>query len=298
MNGSPRYVLVTPTRDEEKTIGKTIDSVVNQTILPAEWVIVSDGSTDRTDSLVQEAQIDHPWIRLVQLPPRPERCFGAVAKATKIAVETLSVTDYGYIGLLDSDIHFEPCYFESVIREFELNARLGLAGGWVLDADENPHILPENLLDVPGAVQFFRRDCFESLREIHAIPEGGWDMLTCAEARMNGYETALLTDLKVDHLKPRNIAHGGVVRRRWQCGVRDYVLGYHPVFETLKCIGRLREHPFLISAACWWLGYMAAAISRKERRIPSDLLAHIRREQLLRLKHIGRSLPTAIPNPQ
>jgi hypothetical protein len=163
----------------------------------------------------------------------------------------------------------------------------------VLDADESPHILPDNLRDVPGAVQFFRRDCFESLSGIHIIPEGGWDMLTCAEARMNGFETALLTGLKIDHLKPRNIAYGGVLVRRWQCGVRDYVLGYHPLFETVKCLGRLRERPILISAVCWWLGYMSAAIFRKERRIPSDLLAHIRSEQLLRLKFLGRKFPAA-----
>jgi glycosyltransferase involved in cell wall biosynthesis len=290
MAGSNRYVLITPTRDEEKTIGKTIASVLSQTILPAEWMIVSDGSTDSTDSLVKEAQVDHPWIRLIQLPPRPGRCFGAVAKAIKIAVEELTVTDYGYIGLLDSDIKFTSSYFESVIREFDVNPRLGLAGGWVLDADENPHVFPDNLHDVPGAVQFFRRDCFESLSGIHIIPEGGWDMLTCAESRMNGFETALLTSLKVDHLKPRNIAYGGVLGRRWQCGVRDYVLGYHPLFETVKCLGRLKEHPILISAACWWAGYMYAAIIRKERRIPSDLLAHIRSEQLLRLKFLGRDL--------
>ena len=293
MTGSNRYVLITPTRDEEKTIGKTIASVVSQTILPAEWLIVSDGSTDRTDSLVKEAQIDHSWIRLIQLPSRPERCFGAVAKATIIAVEALTVTDHSYIGLLDSDIKFNSGYFESVMREFEANPRLGLAGGWVLDEDENPHILPDNLRDVPGAVQFFRRNCFESLSGIHIIPEGGWDMLTCAEARMNGFETALLTGLKVDHLKPRNIAYGGVLSRRWQSGVRDYVLGYHPLFEIVKCLGRLREHPVLISAVCWWMGYMSAAIFRKERRIPSDLLTYIRSEQLLRLKSIGRKFPAA-----
>ena len=125
------------------------------------------------------------------------------------------------------------------------------------------------------------------------IPEGGWDMLTCAESRMNGFETALLTGLKVDHLKPRNIAHGGVFGRRWQCGVRDYVLGYHPLFAMVKCLARLRERPMLISAACWWMGYMSAAILRKERRIPNDLLIHIRSEQLLRLKFLGRAFLAA-----
>lgn len=293
MRGSNKYVLITPTRDEEKTIGETIASVLSQTILPAEWVIVSDGSTDLTDSLVEKAQKNHPWIRLINLQARPDRCFGAVAKAIMTAVKALEVADYSYIGLLDSDIRFGSGYFESVISEFQSNARLGLAGGWVLDADENPLILPDNLRDVPGAVQFFRRDCFESLSGIHVIPEGGWDMLTCAEARMNGFETVLLTDLKVDHLKPRNIAYGGMLRRRWQHGVRDYALGYHPLFETVKCLSRLREKPFVISAACWWMGYVTAAIVRKERRVSRDLFAHIRREQLVRLKLLRRTFPAA-----
>lgn len=294
MQGSSKYVLVTPTKDEEKTISETITSVISQSIQPSEWVIVSDGSSDQTDLLIQAAQVDYPWIQLIQLPLRPERCFGAVARATQLAIKSLSVKDYEYIGLLDSDLRFGPAYFESVIHEFETNPRLGLAGGWVLDPDENRKNQPDNLMDVPGATQFFRRDCFESLRQIHVIPEGGWDMLTCAESRMNGFETALLPHLMIDHLKPRNIAHGSLIRRRWQCGVRDYVLGYHPLFELIKCLGRLRESPVIISAVSWWIGYVFAAFIRKERHIPSDLLAHIHREQLSRLRGIGRKQGTAV----
>jgi glycosyltransferase involved in cell wall biosynthesis len=291
-----KYVLVTPTKDEERTIGCTLASVTSQSIRPAEWVIVSDGSTDRTDSLIREAQAGYPWITLIELPCRNGRCFGAVARATKLATERLSVKDYDYIGLLDSDLRFPSTYFEAVMRRFQENPRLGLAGGRVIDPGESPDSIPDNIHDVPGAVQFFRRECFESLREIHAIPEGGWDMLTCVEARMNGFETALLTDLIVDHLKPRNIAHGGVINRRWQCGVRDYVLGYHPLFETVKCMRRLRQSPMIISAASWWIGYVSAAISRKQRSIPADLLAQIQREQLLRLKSIVRRQKGASPH--
>ena len=282
------YVLVTPTKDEEKTIGETLASVISQTIRPAEWVIVSDGSTDRTDSLIQAAMAEHAWITLIQLPPREGRCFGAVARATKLATERLSVRDYEFIGLLDSDLRFDPTYFQSVIAEFRANPKLGLAGGRVLDPGELPDLKPDNTWDVPGAVQFFRRKCFEALREIHAIPEGGWDMLTCVESRMNGFETALLTGLVVDHLKPRNIAHGGLISRRWQCGVRDYVLGYHPLFEAVKCLRRIRQNPVIISAASWWIGYVSAAITRKPRAIPPDLLAHIHQEQLHRLKSVPR----------
>ena len=286
MNMQPKYVLVTPTKDEEKNIGETIRSVVEQIHLPSEWIIISDGSTDRTNEIIARAQIEHDWIKLIKLPPRKSRCFGAVARATKQAMEHLSVDDFEFIGLLDSDLRFQPDYFERVLVAFAMNDKLGIAGGRVLDPGDDSRTIPDNLQDVPGAAQFFRRDCFESLSDIHAIPEGGWDMLTCTEARMNGYETRLLSDLVIDHLKPRNIAYGGLLKRLWQCGVRDYVLGYHPLFETVKCVRRLRQRPVVISAVSWWLGYVVSSLRRRKRIVPQELLLYIRGEQIRRLSSL------------
>ncbi len=285
---TPKYVLVTPTKNEERTIGETIRSVINQSIRPAEWIIVSDGSTDSTDKIVDNARLTHPWIVLIKLPFREGRCFGAVARATKLAIDHLSVADYEFIGLLDSDLKFQDDYFERLLERFGDNPRLGLAGGMVIDPGDNPCRIPDNRKEVPGAVQFFRRACFDSLCEIIAIPEGGWDMITCVEARYNGYETALIPDLRVDHLKPRNAAFGCVFRRRWQAGVRDYVLGYHPLFETFKCLRRMRQSPVIISGACWWLGYVASAVRKRKRAIPNHLLRRIQSEQLERLRSLLR----------
>ena len=146
--------------------------------------------------------------------------------------------------------------------------------------------LPRNRQDVPGAVQFFRRECFESLGGLIAIPEGGWDALTCAVARLRGYETRLFTDLIVDHHKPRNIAHGGQLRRRWQLGVRDYGLGYHPLFEFVKCCGKVHHHPLVFGALAWWLGYCSAMLHRRRRLVPAELVAFVRREQASRLRRM------------
>jgi poly-beta-1,6-N-acetyl-D-glucosamine synthase len=119
-----------------------------------------------------------------------------------------------------------------------------------------------------------------------AIPEGGWDALTCATARLRGYETRLFTDLIVDHHKPRNIAHGGQLRRRWQLGIRDYGLGYDALFEFVKCCGKLHHHLFFFGAVAWWLGYCSEALQRRGRLIPSDLMAFVRREQAARLRRL------------
>ena len=94
MTDHPAYVLVTPVRDEEATIGKTIGSVVGQSVRPREWVIVSDGSTDGTDAIVRAAAAEHPWIRLLALEPRPGRSFAAVVHNTERGIRHLDYRDY------------------------------------------------------------------------------------------------------------------------------------------------------------------------------------------------------------
>ena len=97
-------------------------------------------------------------------------------------------------------------------------------------------------------------------------------MVTCAMARMHGYQTRLFTDLVVDHLKPRNISEGGAVRRKWQMGVRDYAAGYHPLFEAVKCVSRLKDRPLVIGAVAWWIGYLPAMLQRRPRIIDSSVV--------------------------
>ncbi len=284
MNESKAYVLVTPVRDEAATIGRTIDAVVSQSLPPHEWVIVNDGSTDGTDAIVREASGTHPWIRLLSLPPRPIRSFAAVVHNTEAGVRHLKFQDFKYLGLLDADVVFQRDYYEQIIRRFEDNPRLGLAGGVVIDVGRPPNRLPKNRRDVPGAVQLFRSECYGSLGGLMPIPEGGWDGMTCAVARMKGYETQLFTDLVVDHLKPRNISEGGVIRRKWQMGIRDHALGYHPAFEVVKCIGRLTEPPWIVGAVAWLGGYCTGLIQDRPRIVPDEVVRFVRTEQIERLK--------------
>jgi glycosyltransferase involved in cell wall biosynthesis len=279
-----KYVIITPVKDEEAYIGETISSIIGQSLRPSQWVIVNDGSSDRTEEIVQGAAIQHSWIRLACLPRRRDRSFSAIVHATEAGVRALTDEDYHYIGLLDSDVRFEKDYFKKVIKHFEASPILGLGGGMVVDPGQRKDRLPRNRKDVPGAVQFFRSECFKKLGGLIAIPEGGWDALTCARARMLGYETRLFTDLVVEHLKPRNIAEGGLLRRNWQMGIRDYALGYLLVFEIFKCLSRLPEFPPIAGATAWLAGYLGAKIFKRKRLIPDDLLSFIQGEQRVRLK--------------
>jgi biofilm PGA synthesis N-glycosyltransferase PgaC len=283
------YVLVTPARNEAATIEETIKSVISQTVLPLEWIIVSDGSTDRMNEIVLDYSSTHPFIRLLSLGSRPSRNFASVVFATESGVNALTIKSYSFIGLLDADVRFRADYFERLIERFRSSPRLGLAGGLVLDINDKS--TPGRYLgDVAGAVQFFTKDCFDSIGGLVAIPEGGWDAITNVQARANGYSTQTFSDLVVDHLKPRNIAEGGPIRRKWQLGIRDYALGYHPIFEFAKCIDRWTEGPLLVSALARWSGFCWATISRRPHTLTRSMIAKVRQEQIRRMLACGRNL--------
>jgi len=286
-NHRSAYSLVTPVYNEEAHIGRTIDAVVKQSILPLEWIIVSDGSTDQTDKIVARASLKYPWIRLLSVEDNPGVGFARVVNNTEYGISQLRNQSYQYLGLLDADVTFQCNYFEELLQRFIEEPKLGLAGGVVIDIGLPRNQFPLNRIDVPGATQFFRRTCFESIGRLIPIPEGGWDGMTCAVARMKGYKTHLITDLVVDHHKPRNISQGGLLKRKYQMGMRDYAVGYHPLFELVKCISRtIRDRPLFFASAAWFSGYVAASLRRRKRIVPKTLIAHVQKEQLSRL--LGR----------
>jgi poly-beta-1,6-N-acetyl-D-glucosamine synthase len=112
------YVLITPARNEEASIGDTIESVISQTVLPKKWVIVSDGSTDRTDAIVREHLSGNPWIDLIRMPEHRDRQFAAKVNSFNAGYAGLRGVDYDIIGNLDADISFEPDYFEFLLSKF------------------------------------------------------------------------------------------------------------------------------------------------------------------------------------
>src|SRR5258705_6705046 len=122
------YVLITPARNEERFIELTIKSVVAQTVRPLKWVIVSDGSTDRTDVIVQRYSVDHPWIELVRMPERRERNFAGKVQAFNAGHARMAGLKYDIIGNLDADVSFESENFEFLLGKFADNPRLGVAG--------------------------------------------------------------------------------------------------------------------------------------------------------------------------
>jgi glycosyltransferase involved in cell wall biosynthesis len=297
---SSTYVLITPARNEGRTIEITIKSVLNQTMLPAEWIIVSDQSVDDTDEIVKKYAVQYPFIRLLRRDGEGERSFASVVRATEAGINALQCRNYDYLCLLDADVQFAPDYFALLMAEFGRAPRLGLGGGLVIDVvDGEVEPAHQDTNEVAGATQFFRRDCFESLNGLLAIPEGGWDAITCIRARMNGFETRTFRHLQVKHLKRRNAAFGHPLNRKWQMGMRDYVLASHPLFEIAKCCSRIGETPVIIGAAVRLAGYFWSGVVRRKRILPPDLRKRLRDDQIKKLSEffrgfLGRNRQSAV----
>lgn len=125
----PSYVLITPARNEEAHIGRLIQCVAAQTLAPVKYVIVSDGSTDRTDEIVEQHARELGFVELLRLEKNERPGFGSKALAFNAGWERLWAQDFDFIANLDADISFEPCYFESLLEEFQKDPDLGLTGG-------------------------------------------------------------------------------------------------------------------------------------------------------------------------
>src|SRR5260370_6982431 len=94
------YALVTPARNEEAFIGKTIESVLSQTIPPNKWVIVSDGSTDRTDEIVAGFAKQCGFIPLVRVENRGKRTFSPKANPLRLTPDAPSPVPYTLLANL------------------------------------------------------------------------------------------------------------------------------------------------------------------------------------------------------
>ena len=134
MPGTPRdvmtltYALITPAWNEQANLERVIRSIVAQALLPVAWVIVSDGSTDRTDEIARSYAARHGWIRLLRRERSAVRSFAGKAHAVNAGYQALASLDFDLIGNLDADISVPPDYYAFLVRRFEEIPDLGVAG--------------------------------------------------------------------------------------------------------------------------------------------------------------------------
>ena len=280
------YVLITPARDEETYIGRTLESVVSQTRRPERWVVVSDGSTDGTDSLVQEYVDKYPFIALLRRTPERTRDFGSKVEAIDAGISCLNESKYAFIGVLDADLEFGVGYFESLLDFFSRDPKLGVGGGtyWEEKAGEFRPMEASRSRNIPGGVQLFRRECFEQIGGLLPLRFGGEDTVAGIMAGMHGWDIHCFGELPVKHLRPTGRAGRALFSARFREGRMDRVMGYHPLYELSKFVRRLAEKPYIVASVVRLSGYCWAVLSADPLGVPPHVVRYMRQEQMAMLK--------------
>jgi poly-beta-1,6-N-acetyl-D-glucosamine synthase len=283
-----KYVLITPARNEEENIERAMDSVCSQTFLPDRWVIVSDGSTDRTDEIVKKRISKYQWIELLRMPEHSDRQFAAKVYCFNTGYEKLKGIDFDVVGNLDADISFDKEYFAFLLNKFYKDPLLGVAGTPFVEDGSHYDYRFTNIEHVSGACQLFRRKCFEEIGGYVPIIGGGIDWVAVTTARMKGWKTRTYLEKTCLHHRKMGTGNTSSTMTWFRQGKKDHFLGNHFFWEIFRILYQMTRKPYIIGGIFLFIGYSFGAIKRVERPISSELLNFIRSEQMQRLKKAAK----------
>jgi glycosyltransferase involved in cell wall biosynthesis len=284
------YVLITPARNEELFLTKTLDSMVAQTLLPERWVIVDDGSTDKTAEIVERYTARYRWIELIRRPQHVDRSFAGKVKAFNAGLERVQPLEFEVIGNLDADLSFEPDYLEFLMDRFSEDPKLGVAG--TPFTEEGGYDSAKDSFEgenhVAGGCQLFRRQCFDDVGGYVPNAAGGIDWIAVTTARMKGWKTRSFAEKRFHHYRTLGTAGRSSVAASFSYGQKDYYLGGSPLWQLFRVAYRATKQP--VDGAALLAGYCSAAVRRMRRPVSRELIRFHRREQMKKLRAIFRTL--------
>lgn len=280
-----QYAIISPVRDEENYLEGIFQSVLGQTIRPAEWILVNDGSTDRTGEIIERFASEYPWIQVVHRANRGFRkSGGGVVEAFNDGLKELRCHEWDFLVKLDGDLVLTPDYFEKCFKHFRDDPRLGIGGGTIFhmqDGREMTEQVPQ--FHVRGATKIYKRECWEAIGGLWVAP--GWDTIDEVKTNMLGWTSRSFLDLRV--LQQRRT---GTAESSWKdavkCGRARYVSGYHPLFMASSCVLRLAHKPYIVGAIGLLYGYISGYLKNIPQVDDPPLIKYVRDQQMRRL--LGR----------
>ncbi|GFO55353.1 glycosyl transferase family 2 [Geomonas sp. Red276] len=260
---SPRYVVVTPVKDEASYVVETLESVCRQTLKPARWVIVDDGSRDETANVVRRYAARHDWIELVLVKNNATRFPGPpVVAAFNRGAQRVASLDYDFIVKLDGDLRLSADYFERLVGRFLDDPTLGIASGVYLEKEgAGWSVVRMPAYHAAGASKMIRRRCFEEIGGFS--PTLGWDTVDEIKALTRGWKTAHFADLPFQHLKGEGSGIGKL-KTSMLHGRIFYLTGGRADLFLFKALKRMLVGwpPILHGILMMW-GYLTAAGTEK-----------------------------------
>jgi biofilm PGA synthesis N-glycosyltransferase PgaC len=261
---------------------RTLDSVVAQSVRPAKWVIVDDGSTDSTPEILAEYAAAHDWIQVVRKPDRGARAVGpGVIEAFYFGLDQVDADAYPYLCKLDLDLDLPSRYFEILIARLEGNPRIGTCSGKPWFRNSSGRWISEKCGDEMsvGMTKFYRRECFQAIGGF--VREVMWDAIDCHKARQLGWIAVSWNDdeLRFEHLRPMGSSQKSVFTGRRRHGFGQYYMGSDPAYFLATGLYRMAHPPYVLGGLATVQGFLAAWLRREKRHEDAGLRDFIRAYQ-------------------
>ena len=211
-----KFLIIIPTHNEEKNILFTLKSLRQQTFQDFVCVIVNDGSTDKTQEVVESFIQDNSKFKIQNLDISKHEPGAKVVRTFNKGLESVDLQDFDIICKFDADIIFPKDYLNKVNQVYETNPKAGMVSGLVkikksifeqtlaFDFKDEKHQWKfENLSSknhIRGPIKSYRKECFSDMNGLR--PVLGWDNIDVMLAKKNGWETLTIKDVWVKHLRP------------------------------------------------------------------------------------------------
>jgi poly-beta-1,6-N-acetyl-D-glucosamine synthase len=287
-----RLAVIVSFLDEERFLPTFLESVAQQTRSPERLVLVDDGSRDSSVSIAKGFAATAPYATVLALPRRSvadDRLAGASElRAFQTAVNDLEPV-FDLVAKLDADLELPSRFFDEIVRAFEADPGLGLAGAY-LSVRGNASTTcrdPCPADHVRGANRFYRWECFEQVSPIPAFL--GWDTIDETRAKMRGWRVRSLELPGGDpiHLRPTGSYDGATLRGFRRVGRAAWGYGSHPLGVLAGTASRMRDKPLLLGGIAFFCGWLQAAV-RQEPRAEEETRSFFRAQQLQRMARAFR----------
>lgn len=277
-----KYYIIIPAYNEEAFMAITLQSLVTQTVLPTKIIVVNDNSTDSTAEIVTSFSEKFPFITLVNKKSDAIHLPGSKVIQAFHEGEKHIDDHYDIIVKVDADLIFPNNYFETIIKHFQSDDKIGMAGGFCY-IEKNGDWILENLTDkdhIRGALKAYRKETYKQIGGLK--PAMGWD--TVDELLCKFYNWKVVTDesLHVKHLKPTGASYNKAAR--YKQGEAFYSLGYGffiTAIASLKLASR-KGKPFLFID--YIMGFWKARTSGKPLFVTSEQAKWIRNYRWKKMK--------------
>ena len=260
---------------------ETLDTVIAQSIRPAKWVIVDDGSTDETPQILAEYARRHDWIQIVTRRDRGKRAVGpGVIEAFYAGYESINPDDYDFLCKLDLDLRLPPQYFEILMERMTANPRIATCSGKSYIDNGGGLAFERHSDDTSlGMTKFYRVSCFKAIGGF--VREVMWDGIDCHLCRMKGWIACSWDEpeLRFIHLRPMGSSQQSIYTGRMRHGFGQYFMGTGFLYMFASAISRLNQKPYVLGSLAMLWGWLASALQGKPRFDEPGFRQFLRRYQ-------------------